>query len=121
MFQSFWVRLIDMKIWVYENSEGFTSYSAPLCEALTQHTDIDVSLMTVRNNPMPLSDIQTLQVLHSFDSKIEKKNTLKWVFNRVWISLINILKRNHLVRKHKPDILSIQETIPIIDQFFCHA
>jgi glycosyltransferase involved in cell wall biosynthesis len=74
--------------------------------------------MTVRNNPMPLSDIQTLQVLHSFDSKIEKKNTLKWVFNRVWISLINILKRNHLVRKHKPDILSIQETIPIIDQFF---
>jgi glycosyltransferase involved in cell wall biosynthesis len=107
-----------MKIWVYENSEGFTSYSAPLCEALTQHTDIDVSLMTVRNNPMPLSDIQTLQVLHSFDSKIEKKNTLKWVFNRVWISLINILKRNHLVRKHKPDILSIQETIPIIDQFF---
>lgn len=107
-----------MKIWVYENSEGFTSYSAPLCEALTQHTDIDVSLMTVQNNPMPLSDIQTLQVLHSFDSKIEKKNTLKWVFNRVWISLINILKRNHLVRKHKPDILSIQETIPIIDQFF---
>ena len=107
-----------MKIWVYENSEGFTSYSAPLCEALTQHTDIDVSLMTVRNNPMPLSGIQTLQVLYSFDSKIEKRNTLKWVFNRVWISLINILKRNHLVRKHKPDILSIQETIPIIDQFF---
>jgi glycosyltransferase involved in cell wall biosynthesis len=107
-----------MKIWVYENSEGFTSYSAPLCEALTQHTDIDVSLMTVRNNPMPLSGIQTLQVLYSFDSKIEKRNTLKWVFNRVWISLINILKRNHLVRKHKPDILSIQETIPIIDQYF---
>lgn len=107
-----------MRIWVYECSDGFTSYTEPLCAALAQHADMDVSLMTVRDNLKISLDIQTLQVLYSYDSQIEKKNTVKWAFNRLWVSLINILKRNHLVRKHKPDILSIQFTIPIIDQFF---
>ncbi len=107
-----------MKVWLYEGSEGFTSYSAPLCAALAQYLNMDVHLITVRDNPMLSSDIQTFQILYSYDSQIENKNTAKWMFNRVWISLINILKRNHLIRKHKPDLLSIQFTIPVIDQYF---
>lgn len=105
-----------MKVWIYECSAGFTSYTAPLCAALSQKKEHEVCLITVENNNELPKDITAKQILRNFDKM--KKNNLCWVVNRIWISLVNILRRDRLVRKNRPDVLSIQFTIPIIDQYF---
>lgn len=105
-----------MKIWIYECSAGFTSYTAPLCAALSKKQGNEVCLLTVENNNELPRDVTAKPILRNFDKM--KKNNLLWMVNRIWISLVNILRRDRLVRRNRPDILSIQFTIPIIDQYF---
>ncbi|MGI6498427.1 MAG: glycosyltransferase family 4 protein [Oscillospiraceae bacterium] len=109
-----------MKIFVYECSAGFTSYTGPLSAALAEKVDNQITLITVENNPF-LSNlspkVRVRAALHDL-RKGPSKHSIAWVFNRMAISVVNIVRRNKMVKKEKPDIVSIQFTIPILDQFF---
>lgn len=109
-----------MKILVYENSAGFTSYTHKLCNALkSSEQSNEIVYMTQHNNAelKGLSkDIILKDVLDYYDKS--GKKSIKWFFNRIIISTKNILKRNKEAKTGNYDVLSLQATIPVIDQFF---
>lgn len=109
-----------MKIFVYENSVGFSSYTYKLCNAFTRITPKpDVSYMTEKNfnyKDCVGKSIKLIPVLSAYNE--EKKNSIRWIWNRVAISLKNIKMRNAYLKSHPQDVISIQSTIPIIDQYF---
>jgi len=112
---------ILMKILIYENSWGFASYTYQLCNAIVQADDkIEVIYVTSPDNEyIEKLDkrIKVLAALRTYD-KPYKKNSLRWMLDRVAVSLYNIFQRGKIVKKEKPDIISIQSTIPILDQYF---
>ena len=109
-----------MKIMIYENSHGFAHYTYELCNAIVAYPQIsEMTYLTCPNNRYIEKldkKINCNTTLNVYDTKL-KKNSLAWTYNRVKISLSNIVNRNRYVKKEKPDILSIQNTVPIIDQF----
>ena len=109
-----------MKISVYECSAGFTSYTGPLCAALAENESNQVTLITVENNPLlsKLSaKVRVCAVLHELRKGLSR-NSAAWAFNRIALSAANLARRNKMVKKERPDIVSVQFTIPILDQFF---
>lgn len=110
-----------MKIMFYESNEGFSSYTHCLAN-YTRRNDYhaDVVYLTPSDNiylNCVDNDIITCSKLLPY-KKRNDKNTLSWALDRTHISLKNILARNAIVKKEKPDIVSIQCTTPILDQFF---
>ncbi|MCX7715406.1 MAG: glycosyltransferase family 4 protein [Clostridia bacterium] len=110
-----------MKILIYENSWGFASYTHQLCNAIVQADDkIEVIYATSSDNEYikKLDErIKVLAVLKTYD-KPYKKNSFRWMIDRISVSLYNILQRSKILKEEKPDIVSIQSTIPILDQYF---
>jgi len=108
-----------MKVLIYENSAGFSSYSYKLCNALANTPGMEISYMTTEGNSELLelsSDIDLLAKLKVYGKR--KKNSFLWLFDRMYISLLNIIIRNKHIKKNRYDVISVQATIPIIDQFF---
>lgn len=109
-----------MTIMFYENSSGFAHYTYELCNAVGAMLDDDILYITdsLNNYTNKLKDnVRGLPILKPLTKKF-KKNSVLWVFDRAIISLNNILIRNKIVKREKPNVISIQNTIPIIDQFF---
>lgn len=110
-----------MKIMFYENTSGFAHYTHELCNAVAKQLDTEEIIYVSNNSNKYIGrlneNVKGLPILKSF-SKEFKKNTVQWVCERVGVSLSNILRRNKLVKEVKPDIISIQSTVPIIDQYF---
>ena len=108
-----------MKILIYENSSGFSSYTSKLCEALVKNEAVRIDYITVENNEYLKNvdeRINVLPILKSFDSS--KKKSFFWFFNRIYVGFINIIRRNRFCKKNKYDAISIQSTNPVIDRFF---
>lgn len=110
-----------MKIVFYENSSGFAHYTYELCNAIGEKYGHDEIIYISDNSNKYMKklniNIKGMPYLVTL-AKLHEKNTLSWLFNRVSISIRNILKRNIFVRNEKPDVISIQSTIPILDQYF---
>lgn len=109
-----------MKIFVYENSVGFSSYTYKLCNALSRISPKpEISYMTEKifNYKSNVDkNIKLIPVLCTYSEG--KKNSFRWLWNRVTISFKNIKIRNAYLKTHPQDVISIQATIPILDQFF---
>lgn len=112
-----WVDI--MKILIYENTSGFSSYTHKLCNALYHYSNSDeIVYVTSTDNDYIKnvdSNIRIVNILKTYSTK--EKNSIQWMFNRIWVSLQNILIRNKIVRQEKPDVISIQCTIPVIDRY----
>jgi Glycosyltransferase len=110
-----------MKIVIYENSHGLAHYTYQLCNAL-QLFDINNDIFYITNSENKYlslinKEIKILKSLKSY-KETSRKHSLYWIINRLFISLSNILKRNNIIKKMRPDVLSIQSTIPILDKYF---
>lgn len=112
-----------MKILVYEGSAGFSSYTHKLCNALCEVSDdIEITYVTAENNSeiRELDDrIRLLPVLKEYDRS--STNSVRWYINRTYISLRNIIVRNIICKKGNYDVVSIQFTIAIFDQFMINS
>ena len=108
-----------MKILIFENSSGLSSYTSKLCKAICENGEHEIDYLTVQNNQYlknTCSSIRVIPSLKTFNKR--KKKSLLWLLNRISVSIFNIRQRNKLCKKNKYDVISIQETIPIFDQFF---
>ncbi|MBE6581333.1 MAG: glycosyltransferase family 4 protein [Ruminococcaceae bacterium] len=109
-----------MRVLIYENSAGFSSYTHKLCCALQEeYHEADITYMTQQNNSEILSlheAVHLKAVLECYDNS--GKNSLKWFFNRVLVSIKNLRKRNKEIKKGHYDVVSLQATIPVFDRFF---
>lgn len=108
-----------MKLLMYEGSAGFSSYTHKLCNALCEVSeDVEIFYITTRDNKeiLGLNERVTLvPVLKDYDES--NKNSIRWFINRVYVSIYNIIRRNMMCRVCRYDVISIQFTIPIFDQF----
>ncbi len=108
-----------MKLLMYEGSAGFSSYTHKLCNALCEVSeDVEIFYITTRDNKeiLELNERVTLvPVLKDYDES--NKNSIRWFINRVYVSIYNIIRRNMMCRVCRYDVISIQFTIPIFDQF----
>ena len=112
-----------MKLLLYENSAGFSSYTYKLCNSLkSENSCYDITYLTQRDNKeiSGLEENITLMAsLLPYDNS--HKNSLRWLINRVMVSIKNIKTRNAEVKNGSYDVVSIQATIPIFDQFYIKA
>lgn len=109
-----------MKMLFYENSPGFASYTHALCNAVHNCDDRNeiIYLKAMGNlysNQLEKS-IRVLEVLETY--REFTRYSPVWLTDRAYKSIKNIKLRNKIVRQVKPDIVSIQCTIPVFDQYF---
>ena len=109
-----------MEILLYENSKGFSNYTSNLCNAIVANCpDARVSYMTQKNNSEIVSlhsQIELMDVLNTYSKS--KKYSFGWFQDRIRSSAGNIIARNKLCEHREFDVVCIQATIPIIDQFY---
>lgn len=108
-----------MKILIYENSSGLSSYTSKLCEAICESGNYEIDYLTIQNNKYLTSACPRIRVVPKLKTyNKRKKKSLLWLLNRIYVSLFNIRQRGNLCKNNRYDVVSIQETIPIFDQFF---
>lgn len=113
-----------MKIFLYEMSGkgGFGNYCRNLSNALGKILGKEsVFINTVKADSMSKNryiNATVIDNLKSFSSSISKKNKLVWLINRVYVTTFNAILRLINIVKYKPDIVNINQIIPVIDQFF---
>lgn len=109
-----------MNILIYENSTGFSSYSYKLCNGLIENDTTDVIYYLTGKNNQYLCDIDkrinVIPILKSPNPSI--KSGVRWLFDRIYVGLANIIIRNKFVKKNNIDLLNVQSTLPVLDQFF---
>ena len=108
-----------MKLLIYENSAGFSSYTSKLCEELARFKNVEIDYITTPNNSYLKNlnnNVRILPILKDFNKA--KKNSLQWIINRLHVSFTNVIRRNRFCKKNKYDAISIQATIPVVDRFF---
>ena len=109
-----------MKLLIYEANSGFTSYTKPLANAISEKKDISVSLMTTKDNKELeglFSCVNILRELDAYKAKL-KHGTFCWLIDRMVVSWRNIVHRNRLVARSDYDVILVEFTMPIIDQFY---
>lgn len=110
-----------MRILLFENNEGFSSYSHKLANAMINIGDnIELHYLTPTDNKY-LDKIDGKVVVKPELSPypvIYKKNSFKWFIDRMRITLNNISLREEYVSKYNPDAIVIQNTMPVVDQYF---
>lgn len=109
-----------MKLLIYEANSGFTSYTKPLANAMSENSDMSVSLMTSKGNKelSGLSPrVNALCDLEEYTSNL-KHGTLRWLIDRIAISWRNIIHRNRVVARADFDVILVEFTLPIVDQFY---
>lgn len=108
------------RILVYENSSGLSFYTYKVCNSILEsNPDIIITYMTEKNNNSLdnlSSKVELLKILDGFDKNV-KKDGFIWIVNRIFVSIKNLMKRNNYIRSKKYDVVSVQWTVPIIDQF----
>lgn len=109
-----------MKLLIYEANSGFTSYTKPLANAISEKKDISVSLMTSKDNKELDGLSSCVNILLDLDAyKVNLKHgTFHWLMDRVVVSWRNIVHRNRLVARSDYDVILVEFTMPIIDQFY---
>ena len=106
------------RILMYENGSGFSFYSSHLCKALVGLYDCSIDYITTPENHYfdDIPNAKAIPILKKY-SKRQKKSLL-WVIDRILTSIFNCRVRNKYCKKNKHDIISIQFTTSIIDQYY---
>lgn len=107
-----------MKIILCENSEGFSSYTHQLVNSLIKIDDNIDYLTPIDNKYLNCIDSH-VNTVTLFDSYFVKYNrgSFRWFVDRMSITCRNLLKRNKYIKKKRPDVVNIQCTVPVIDQY----
>ncbi len=108
-----------MNILIYEANSGFTSYTKPLASALSAAPEVSVSLMTSKDNKEldgMSPNVKVLEVLRNYKANL-KHGSIGWLMDRILVSWRNIRLRNRMVAKADYDVVLVEFTLPILDQF----
>lgn len=110
-----------MKLLISEYSSGFADSTSPLCNALAEYDDFDITYISDKDNSYMDNIVDTVRKEKIFDVFANdvnyKKWTFKWAINRFSTALKNCRRRNRYVQENKPDITLIELTMASID---CH-
>lgn len=109
-----------MNLLIYEANSGFTSYTKPLANAISEDNDMSVSIMTSKGNQELNGILPCVNVLRDLDEYKSnlKHGTIRWLIDRMMVSWRNIVRRNRIVAKSDYDVILVEFTLPIIDQFY---
>ncbi|MBE6604373.1 MAG: glycosyltransferase family 4 protein [Ruminococcaceae bacterium] len=109
-----------MKLLIYEANSGFTSYTKPLANAISERDGMSVSLMTSKGNKELNGISPCVSVLCDLDEYKAglRHGSVRWLIDRMLVSWRNILHRNRVVAKSDYDVVLVEFTLPIIDQFY---
>lgn len=108
-----------LEILVYENSSGFANYSYKICNELANQSEQKITYITDDSN-IYLEEINenvNKKPILKVPAKIKSKRIL-WITNRIYVGIYNIVQRNRYIKKNKVDILNIQSTLSVLEQFF---
>lgn len=111
-----------MKIMICEVSGqgGFANYCNNLSQSLAQIEDMQISYFTTENNNIQNEKVNIQKCFKNYNSNIGKSNKVYWTINRIFVSTFNILLRNKRIYNEKYEVVNINQTIPVIDQYFIH-
>lgn len=113
-----------MRVFLYEMSGGggFGNYCKNLSQALGRiQGKGSIFVNTVKQNTIYKDkdiNISLIDNLKSLTSGISKKNIVVWIINRVFVTAFNAVVRTTNISRIKPDVVNINQIIPVIDQFF---
>lgn len=112
-----------MKVVVSEFSSGFADSSYLLCNYLIQRDEIsELTYLSDENNcyfEKTDQKVKTRKLFKAFKTGEKyKKGSIRWLFNRVNIAIMNAISRNRYIKKNKPDITLVMATLSSIDRFF---
>ncbi|PKM51011.1 MAG: hypothetical protein CVV02_08745 [Firmicutes bacterium HGW-Firmicutes-7] len=108
-----------MKILVFEPSGGFWPYTPNIAQALGKvYINDEVIILTSENRKGSTIDNVTLRAeCRGMEENLKRSNQIKWLANRVLCSLQWLSIRRKVIKEIKPNILHIQNTPTIFDQF----
>lgn len=112
-----------MKLLMSEYSAGFSNYSNILCNNLFDMgvfdkiiylTPLDNSYFDIIND-----DVDKRKVFKTYSAdKSHKKGSIKWLVNRMVVSMNNCIIRNKIIKQEKPDVILIQVSHSTFDRWF---
>lgn len=107
-----------MKILIYESDKGLAPYTSCVANELAKLGN-EIIYMTSKDNPYRDSldkRVRDYCILLQVTGKYKRK-TIGWAFDRVYKCIHNIIVRNKIIKKEKPDIVNIHSTIYLLDKF----
>lgn len=107
-----------MKIVVAECGKGYASYTYKLANQLSDLGNTVIYISSKTNPYIKYLNTSVISENVLFEPNVTIKNRgVYWFINRLSVFYRNIIIRNRIIRKVKPDIVNIHSTIPLIDQF----
>lgn len=107
-----------MKVLIFEAGKGLASYTCELANNLSK-LGINVFYMSSKSNHRQedlMPEVKNYCILDDYNSDY-KRFSIKWIVNRFYVIITNLLRRNIFIRKHKIDVVNIHATIPLIEYF----
>lgn len=113
-----------MKIVIYESSSGFAPYTTTLCKSIEKYLKITDRLLYISDKKNMYQQTDFIKIEKKFvldvfevDNKKYKKGTIRWLYNRVNISLKNLKIGKKIIQSYNPDVLLLETVVPVFDQF----
>ena len=107
-----------MKILIFEPTGGFWPYSPNFSNCIANSTN-EVYLLTSRDRlGLEYDNLNFMPICKSMKNFNPKRNSLFWIFNRTFVAISWLIKRNKILRSLDIDILHIQSTPTIFDIYF---
>ena len=107
-----------MKVLIFEAGKGLASYTSELANNLAE-LGVDVYYMTSKLNHRQ-NDLNPkvfkVCILDEYNV-CYKSFSLKWIVNRFFVLIKNILRRNLFIRRNNIDVVNIHWTIPLVELF----
>lgn len=108
-----------MKILIFEPTGGFWPYAPNFAKAIKNYDqNNEVMLLTSSSRKSDnINNVMLRAECKSMNQEIKRNNKIAWLIDRVYSSLQWLIIRHKLIKEFKPDILHIQYTPTIFDQF----
>lgn len=109
-----------MRVLIFEPTGGFWPYAPNIASAIASQEGVEeVYLLTSKGREnSQIADVILRADCRDMNADVTRRNPFKWVFDRVTSTLQWIYIRHKLIKELKPDVVHIQYTPTIIDQFF---
>ena len=96
---------------------GLYAYTDALCSSLAQ-AGADVTVLTSSFWPDVPRPFKVERRMFKITPKKRHWSQLHWAADRLWRNLGNSLRRNRLAARGRFDVVHMQTTVPLVDQFF---
>lgn len=107
-----------MRILMFEPTGGYWPYTHELAEALGSLTQVDLLTSQKHSGIYSYGMHATLRPMAAhLGNPRNFLSKLAWVFDRFFCSFLWLAARERLANKLRPDLVHLQSTIPLLDQY----